>query len=142
MKFSSWIVCNSTPENRDWIANIAKSVDLKLHAYMINVTRVLQRERELQQVHMCAFNPARVKPEQVTHLDCNVLRIWPDMGIAELIKFYTYKAEIMREFAAARWATGERYGAHHFKLARRKYEQALIKLKRERDRRKRVYNLS
>lgn len=142
MKFSSWLVRNSTPKNRDWIANIAKSVDPELHAYMINVTRVLQRERELQQAHMCAFNPAPVKPEQVTHLDCNVLRIWPDMGIAELIKFYTYKAEIMREFAAARWATGERYGAHHFKLERRKYEQALIKLKRERDRRKRVYNLS
>lgn len=142
MKFSSWLVRNSTPKNRDCIANIAKSVDPELHAYMINVTRVLQRERELQRAHMCAFNPARVKPEQVAHLDCNVLRIWPDMGIAELIKFYTYKAEIMREFAAARWATGERYGAHHFKLERRKYEQALIKLKRERDRRKRVYNLS
>lgn len=69
-------------------------------------------------------------------------RIWTDKGIEELIKFYTCKAEIMREFAAARWATGERYGAHHFKLERRRYEQALIKLKRERDRRKCVYNLS
>ena len=110
--------------------------------YICRICCVMKRERELQQAHMCAFNPARVKPEQVTHLDCNVLRIWPDMGIAELISFYTYKAEIMREFAAARWATGERHGAHHFKLERRKYEQALIKLKRERDRRKRVYNLS
>lgn len=110
--------------------------------YLMHRVEVAKRERELQCAHMCAFNPARVKPEQVTHLDCNVLRIWPDEGIAELIKFYTYKAEIMREFAAARWATGERYGAHHFKLERRKYEQALIKLKRERDRRKRVYNLS
>lgn len=110
--------------------------------YLMHRVEVAKRERELQRAHMCAFNPARVKPEQVTRLDCNVLRIWPDMGIAELIRFYTYKAEIMREFAAARWATGERHGAHHFKLERRKYEQALIKLKRERDRRKRVYNLS
>lgn len=110
--------------------------------YLMYRVEVAKRERELQRAHMCAVDPTRVKPEQVTHLDCNVLRIWPDMGIAELIKFYTYKAEIMREFAAARWATGERYGAHHFKLERRKYEQALIKLKRERDRRKRVYNLS
>lgn len=110
--------------------------------YLMHRVEVAMRERELQCAHMCVFNPTRVKPEQVTHLDCNVLRIWPDMGIAELIKFYTYKAEIMREFAAARWATGERYGAHHFKLERRKYEQALIKLKRERDRRKRMYNLS
>lgn len=110
--------------------------------YLIRVEHVLRRERELQCAHMCAFDLTRVKPEQVTHLDCNVLRIWPDMGIAELIKFYTYKAEIMRGFAAARWATGDRHGAHHFKLERRKYEQALIKLKRERDRRKCVYNLS
>ena len=142
MKFSSWLVSNSTPVSRDWVLNLAKSAHPDLHAYLVNVDRVLQRERELQCARMCAFNPACVKPEQVTHIDCNVLRIWPDMGIAELIKFYTYKAEIMREFAAARWATGERYGAHHFKLERRKYEQALIKLKRERDRRKRVYNLS
>ena len=142
MKFSSWLVKNSTPVSRDWVMRIAKSADPELHTYLVNVEHVLKRERELQCAHMCAFDPTRVKPEQVTHLDCNVLRIWPDEGIAELIKFYTYKAEIMREFAAARWATGERHGAHQFKLARRRYEQALIKLKRERDRRKRVYNLS
>lgn len=142
MKFSSWLVKNSTPVSRDWVMRIAKSADPELHTYLVNVEHVLKCERELQCAHMCAFDPTRVKPEQVTHLDCNVLRIWPDEGIAELIKFYTYKAEIMREFAAARWATGERHGAHQFKLARRGYEQALIKLKRERDRRKRVYNLS
>lgn len=142
MKFSSWLVNKSTPVSRDWVMRIAKSADSELHAYLVNVDRVLKRERELQCAHMYAFDPTRVKPEQVTHLDCNVLRIWPDKGIDELIKFYTYKAEIMREFAAARWATGECHGAHHFKLARRKYEQASIKLKRERDRRKRVYNLS
>ena len=135
-------MCNSTPVSRDWVLNPAKSADPELRAYLVNVECVLKRERELQRAHMCAFDSTRVKPEQVTHLDCNVLRIWPDEGIAELIKFYTYKAEIMREFAAARWATGERHGAHQFKLARRRYEQALIKLKRERDRRKRVYNLS
>lgn len=142
MKFSSWLVNNSTPVNRDWVLNLVKSADPEFHAYLVNVERVLKRERELQCAHMRAFDPTRVKPEQVTRLDCNVLRIWPDMGVAELIKFYTYKAEIMRELAAARWATGERYGAHHFKIERRKYEQALIKLKRERDRRKRVYNIS
>ena len=126
-----------TPFHYRMVVNIRKRI-----IYLSRVKRVLQRERELQCAHMCAFDPTRVKPEQVTHLDCNVLRIWPDEGIAELIKFYTYKAEIMREFAAARWATGERHGAHQFKLARRRYEQALIKLERECDRRKRVYNLS
>lgn len=110
--------------------------------YLMHRVEVAKRERELQCAHMCVFDPTRVKPDQVTHMDCNVLRIWPDEGIAELIKFYTYKADILRGFAAARWATGERHGAHQFKLARRRYEQALIKLKRERDRRKRVYNLS
>lgn len=131
------LVREGAPSHYRIVANISKRI-----IYLSRVVQVLQRERELQRAHMCAFDPTRVKPEQVTHLDCNVLRIWPDLGIAELIKFYTYKAEIMREFAAARWATGERYGAHHFKLERRRYEQALIKLKRERDRRKRVYNLS
>lgn len=119
------------------VANISKRI-----IHLSRVEQVLQRERELQCAHMCAFDATRVKPEQVTRLDCNVLRIWPDKGIAELIKFYTYKAEIMRELAAVRWAMGVRHGAHQFKLARRRYEQALIKLKRERDRRKRVYNLS
>lgn len=141
MKFSSWLVSNSAPESRAWVTNVAKSVDPELHAYLVNVEHVLRRERELQTAHMCVFDPTRVKPERVTHLDCNVIRILPDEFIAELIRFYTYKAEIMREFAAARWATGERHGAHQFKLRRRKYEQALIKLKRERDRRNRVYNL-
>lgn len=125
------------PSNYRIVENISKRI-----IYLSRVEQVLQRERELQCAHMCAFDHTRVNPEQVTHLDCNVLRIWPDNGIEGLIKFYTCKAEIMREFAAARWATGERYGAHHFKLERRRYEQALIKLKRERDRRKRVYNLS
>lgn len=142
MKFSKWLVSNSTPVSRDWVLNLAKSADPELHAYLVNVERVLKRERELQGAHMCAFDPTSVNAGEVIHLDCNVLRIWPDEGIAELIKFYTYKAEIMREFAAARWATGERHGAHQFKLARRRYEQALIKLNRELDRRKRVYNLS
>lgn len=131
------LVREGAPSHYRIVANIGKQI-----IYLSRVEQVLQRERELQCAHMCAFDPTRVKPEQVTHLDCNVLRIWPDLGIAELIKFYTCKVGIMREFAAARWATGERYGAHHFKLERRKYEQALIKLKRERDRRKRVYNLS
>lgn len=110
--------------------------------YLMHRVEVAKRERELQCAHMIAFDPTRVKPDQVTHLDCNVLRIWPDTGIEELIKFYTYKADIIREFAAERWATGNRHGAHQFKLAQRRYEQALIKLKRERDRRKRVYNIS
>lgn len=142
MKFSSWLVNNSTPVSRDWVMNVSKSADPELHAYLVNVERVLKCEREFQCAHMCVFDPTRVKVNQVTHLDCNVLRILPDMYIAELIKFYSYKVEIMREFAAARWATGDRHGAHQFKLARRRYEQALIKLNRERDRRKRVYNLS
>lgn len=131
------LVREGEPSHHRIVANISKRI-----IYLSRVEQVLQRERELQCAHMCAFDPTRANPEQVTHLDCNVLRIWPDNGIEELIKFYTCKVEIMREFAAARWATGERYGAHYFKLERRRYEQALIKLKRERDRRKRVYNLS
>lgn len=133
---------NSTPVSRAWVAAIAESINPEMRAYLANVEQVLQRERELQTAHMCVFDSTRVKANQVIHMDCNVLRVWPDEGIAELIKFYTYKAGMMREFAAARFATGERHGAHQFKLARRRYEQALIKLKRERERRKRVYNLS
>ena len=131
------LVREGGPSHYRIVANIVKRI-----IYLSRVEQVLQRERELQCAHMCAFDSTRVNPEQVTHLDCNVLRIWPDKGIEELIKFYTYEAEIRCEFAAARWAMGHRHGAHQFKLARRKYEQALIKLKRESDRRKRVYNLS
>lgn len=128
-------------EDTPFFDRAAHNVNKRL-LYLARVEQVLQRERELQQAYMCAFDPTGATPEQITHLDCNVLRIWPDSGITELIRFYTYKAGIMREFAAARWATGELHGAHHFKLAYRNYEQALIKLKRERNRRKRVYNLS
>lgn len=133
---------NSTPVSRDWALNLAKSVDPELHAYLVNVERVLKRERALQCAHMPEFDPACVKPDQVTHLDCNVLRIWPSEGIDKLIELYTFKALTSDGFAAAQWAIGDRNGAHYFKLTRRKYEQALIKLKRERDRRKRVYNLT
>ena len=142
MKFSSWLMTNSTPEARDRVMALAESVDSKLHAYLVNVEHVLECEREMQCVHMRVFAPACVRADQITHMDRNVLRVWPDDGIEALIKHYTYKADIMRELAAAKWAIGERHGAHQFKLARRGYEQALIKLKRERDRRKRVYNLS
>lgn len=142
MKLSSWLVNNSTPESRDWIMNMARSVDPELHAYLVNVERVLKCEREMQCAHMLVFAPACVRADQITHMDRNVLRVWPDDGIEALIKHYTYKADIMRELAAAKWSMGDRHGAHQFKLARRRYEQALIKLKRERDRRKRVYNLS
>lgn len=142
MKFSSWLMNNSTPVSRDLVLNLAKSVDSELHAYLVNVERVLKRERALQCAHMPEFDPACVKPDQVTHLDCNVLRIWPSEGIEKLIELYTFKALVSDGFKAAQWAIGDRNGAHYFKLTRRKYEQALIKLKRERDRRKRVYNLS
>lgn len=142
MKFSSWLVNNSTPESRYCLMHVAKSVDSELYAYLVNVERVLKCEREFQCAHMPEFDPACVKPEQVTHLDCNVLRVWPSEGIEKLIKSYTFKALVSDGFAAAQWAIGDRNGAHYFKLTRRKYEQALIKLKRERDRRKRVYNLS
>lgn len=141
MKFSSWLMNNSTPESRYCLMHVAKSVDSELHAYLVNVERVLKCERELQCAHMIEFDPARIKPEQVTHLDRNVLRVFPNEGIEELIDFYTYKAVVMREFAAAQWAIGDWNGAHFFKSIRCMYEQALIKLKRERVRRKRVYNL-
>lgn len=37
---------NSTPVSRDWVLNLAKSVDPELHAYLVNVERVLKRERD------------------------------------------------------------------------------------------------
>ena len=64
MKFSSWLVNNSTPVSRDWVMRIAKSADSELHAYLVSVERVLKRERELQRAHMCAFDLTRVKPER------------------------------------------------------------------------------
>lgn len=110
--------------------------------YLTHRVEVAKRERELQTAHVLAIDPARFDVDAVLHLDCNVLRTWPDNFLDALIPFFDYKAAIMREFAAARWSMGDRCGAHRFKLARRVYEQALIKLKRERDRRKRVYNLT
>ena len=131
------IVCDCAREHFNGRAIFDHDTD-----YLMHRVEVAKRERELQTSHMLFFDYTRVKANQVTHMDRNVLRVWPDEGIEELIKFYTYKSELMRDFAEARWAMGERHGAHQFKLARRMYEQALIKLKRERDRRKRVYNLS
>lgn len=110
--------------------------------YIARRISVARRERELQCAHMCAFDATRVQPDLITHLDCNVLRIWPDVGVSELIKFFTYKSELMRGFAATCWVVGDRRGAHHFRLEASSYEQALIKLERERDRRMRVYNQS
>lgn len=160
MKRSHWFINRSTPDDRYFAARflqrgrdrfmkegtpfynrMSANLDSRL-LYSARIEVVLQRERELQCAHMCAFDPTRVKPGQVVHLDCNVLRIWPDDGIEKLIELYTFKALVSDGFAAAQWAIGDRNGAHCFKLIRRKYEQALIKLKRERDRRKRVYNLS
>lgn len=126
-----------TPFYYRMVRNVSKRL-----FHLARVEQVLRRERELQQAHMCAFDPTGVKPEQVVHLDCNILRVWPDVGVEELIKFYTYKRDRMKWFAFERWMEDDHDGAHHFKLKRRRYEQALIKLKRERDRRKRVYNLS
>lgn len=160
MKRSHWLFNCATPDSRYYTSRfLSKCRHLFIREdatfynrlfhdaderllYLARVEQVLQRERELQASRMCFFDPTRVKADQVIHMDCNVLRVWPDEGIEELIKFYTYKSELMRDFAAARWAMRDGHGAHQFKLARRRCDQALIKLKRERDRRKRVYNLS
>lgn len=133
---------NSTPASRAWVAAIAKSIDPDMHAYLANVEQVLQRERELQTATVLAFDPNRFSADDVLHLDCNVLRTWPDRFLDALIPFFDYKAVLYKGFSMSDYRVFIYEIAASDKLKRRLYEQASIKLKRERDRRNRVYNLS
>lgn len=110
--------------------------------YITRVRRVLQHERELQTAHVCAVDPARFNPEDVLHLDCNVLRVWPDAFLDTLIPFYDFKSALSKDSSVYYYRHSMFDYAKSYKRKRRLYEQASIKLKRERVRRKRVYNLS
>lgn len=142
MKLSSWLMTNSTPASRAWVAAVAESIDSEMHAYLVNVEHVLQRERELQAETVLAFDPNRFSAADVLHLDCNVLRTWPDRFLDALIPFFDYKAVLYKGFSMSDYRVFIYERAASDKLKRRLYEQASIKLKRERDRRKRVYNIS
>lgn len=115
---------------------------LNEYDYITRVRRVLQHERELQTAHVCAVDPARFNPEDVLHLDCNVLRVWPDAFLDTLIPFYDFKSALSKDSSMYYYRHSMFDYAKSYKRKRRLYEQASIKLKRERERRKRVYNLS
>lgn len=110
-------------------------------SYLMNRLDVALRERESQKAHVCGFVAASMPPSGVLHLDCNILRLIPDTVLNALIPFYDYKSAILLNLSKMRWQQGAHDMATEARLDRRVYEQASIKLKRERDRRKLVYNL-
>lgn len=160
MKRSHWFLNCSTPDDRYFAARflqrcrnrfVKESAPL-YHRMVENINRrllyfgyieqVLQRERELQTATVIAVDPSQFDAEDVLHLDCNVLRTWPDRFLDVLIPFFDYKADRCKDFSVYDYTNFFYESAALYKHKRRLYEQASIKLKRERDRRKRVYNLS
>lgn len=158
MKYSSWLFNRSTPDDRSKVAegltrlmefidenytslphNITVDcTDAYLHLMQVRV--VLRRERELQ-LRVSAMGTKEVNPEFVVHMDCNKLRVMPDNKLCALLLCYMRKADASRELSTSFWLGGCWSSAHRFRLRRRTYEQAAIKLARELERRVRVYNL-
>lgn len=66
--------------------------------YFGYIEQVLQRERELQTATVIAVDPSQFDAEDVLHLDCNVLRTWPDQFLRALIPFFDYKAALYKAF--------------------------------------------
>lgn len=110
--------------------------------HLARIEQVLQRERELQTATVLAVDPNQFDVEAVLRLDCNVLRTWPDRFLVVLIPFFDYKAALYKDFSMSDYKCQMYDAAEWDKRKRCLYEQASIKLKRERNRRKRVYNLS
>lgn len=160
MKRSHWFINCSTPDNRYFSARFLQRCrnrfvreSTSLYAHMVahidsrllhlgRIEQVLQRERELQTATVLAVDPNQFDVEAVLHLDCNVLRTWPDQFLRALIPFFDYKATIYKDFSMCDYKCLMYDAAELDKRKRCLYEQASIKLKRERNRRKRVYNLS
>lgn len=160
MKRSHWLINRSTPDDRYFTArflqrcrnrfmkenrpiynHIVAGISRRL-LYLARVEQVLQRERELQTKTVIVVDPNQFDVEAVLRLDCNVLRTWPDRFLVVLIPFFDYKAALYKDFSMSDYRCLMYDAAEWDKHKRRLYEQASIKLKRERDRRKRVYNLS
>lgn len=141
MKFSSWLVNNSTPLERIWIRRIAISIDPELFRYIVNVERTLKQERRLETARVCVVDVTTLEPSEIVHLDRNILRLWPDKNVDAFIRHYKCKAGFHKTASMMYYACEAYEKAFDNKLMRREYEQALIKLERERERRKRVYNL-
>ena len=160
LKRSHWFINCSTSDDRYFAARFLQRCRNRfmkenepIYNYMVGdisrrllhlarVEQVLQRERELQTATVLAVDPNQFDVEDVLCLDCNVLRTWPDRFLVVLIPFFDYKATLYKDFSMSAYKSLLHESAEWAKLKRRLYEQASIKLKRERDRRKRVYNLS
>ena len=141
MKFSSWLMNKSTPHDRAWVMRLAKSADPELFAYISNVERVLTQERKLETVRVCVVDPTTLEPDAIVHLDCNILRLWTDKHVDTFIRRYKYKAGFHKAASMMYYAVEAHEKTADNKRLRREYEQALVKLERERERRRRVYNL-
>lgn len=160
MKRSHWLINCSTPDDRYFAARFLQRCRNRfmkengpIYNHMVGdisrrllhlarVEQVLQRERELQTATVLAVDPHQFNAEDVLHLDCNVLRTWPDQFLHALIPFFDYKAALYKDFSMSDYKCLMYDAAEWDKHKRRLYEQASIKLKRERDRRKCVYNIS
>lgn len=158
MKYSSWLFNRSSPDDRSNVAegltrliefieenytslphNITVDcTDAYLH--LMRVRAVLRRERELQ-LRVSDMGTKEVNPELVVHMDCNKLRVMSDKKLCALLLRYIREADASRELSKSFWLGGCWSSAHRFRLRRRAYEQAVIKLTREIERRVRVYNL-
>lgn len=128
-------------ENAPLYYRMVENINRRL-LYLGRIEQVLQRERELQTATVLAVDPNQFDVEAVLWLDCNVLRTWPDQFLHALIPFFDYKAALYKDFSMSDYKCQMYDAAEWDKRKRCLYEQASIKLKRERDRRKRVYNLS
>lgn len=160
MKRSHWLINCSTPDDRYFAArflqrcrnrfmkengplynHMVEGISRRL-LHLARIEQVLQRERELQTAAVLAVDPNQFDVEAVLWLDCNALRTWPDRFLVVLIPFFDYKAALYKDFSMSDYKCQMYDAAEWDKRKRCLYEQASIKLKRERDRRKRVYNLS
>lgn len=121
--------------------HIAISIDPELFRYLVRVERTLKQERRLETARVCVVDPTTLEPSEIVHLDRNILRLWTDKHVDTFIRHYKYKAGLHKASSMLYYAVEAYEKAADNKRLRREYERALIKLERERERRKRVYNL-
>lgn len=158
MRFSSWLFNYSTPDGRkklaDDLAYFMEFIELnsgfipryvfdtayKSYIHLMWVRFVLSHERELQK-RASSEDVGEVEPEHVIHMDCNKLRVVSDKKLCVLMNLYMDRGVVFRDLSKEWWKSGNYFLARLCKAERIRYEQAFIKLQRERARRVRVYNL-
>ena len=142
MKRSHWFINCSTPDDRYFSARFLQRCrnrfvreSTSLYDHMVagidsrllhfgRIEQVLQRERELQTATVFAVDHRQFSAEDVLHLDCNVLRTWPDQFLHVLIPFFDYKADLYKDFSMSDYKCLMYDAAEWDKRKRRLYEQA------------------